>query len=505
MVNRNKQMKYELNDYLPDEIKNIQQKIDDNLKKKYNIKQAGKIICIFFSFDVVNSTAYKYMTVYWPTIMNELFNRLRSMVGKELETSRLWRIIGDELIFVAEVYSLDDVYKITDSIFKITQSINIMLKDGYFFENIQDQCMKMSDIMTLKQQEILSIKAAAWLAIVTDKECSSNECVHTIYETGGQRLSIEEFQGQDIDAGFRVKEYTQSRRLIVSFELAYLLSKRAPSSLHIMDYANLKGVWNGALYPLIWYYNQTIVREYLKKDIDFESSFYYDEANNDRVTRAYWVRKNSNTNNDILVDNEMYDNPETTLEKICFDRNLHGKMDYIKSILTNKVGEMHIVEKGNYPLEVHCAVVCCNVKDRTVMITRRGKGKNNYTNKWEFGCAKLNSYEGLEDTIVNHYRKMFGVDICLVKDETRKEQKMPLPIAVYEIDALNNNKKGIIFVAKIINEASEEFRKNDMHDTVKYIKKEDVDKYSSCAVPDFSSTLEMVFSGFDDYFLKKES
>lgn len=69
-----------------------------------------------------------------------------------------------------------------------------------------------------------------------------------------------EFLGKDIDAGFRLKEYPQDRRLCISIELAYFLvhgGKR--NNLHIMNYTRLKGVWNRDLYPIIWYYNAEIV------------------------------------------------------------------------------------------------------------------------------------------------------------------------------------------------------------------------------------------------------
>lgn len=493
--------KFEKNMDVPDGIKKIQQDIDNILEEKTTVEQNNKTVYMFFSFDIVNSTNYKSVTANWPSIISELMNRLQRMVYKELATSRLWRVIGDELVFIVEVYDLESVYVDTDSIFKITQNINNEIRNGSFFDCLQDQNIKKIEVAILKKQGLLAIKTAAWLAIISDKECNDYECIRTFYGAGTKRTSIEEFQGQDIDTGFRLKAYTQSRRMILSFELAYLISKRASSSLYIMDFVPLKGVWNGALYPLVWYYNQTIVRECLKKDVSFDESFYYDEANGNALIKAFFARKKTSFKmTDAGVDISMFKSPESSLEKVCFDRNLGDKLKFIQDLLERKESQLQTVPYIDYPLEVHCAVVCCNIEERSVMIVHRGNAKTLYAGKWEFGCAKLNSRKHIIDTITEYYKRTYGIEIRLVLDKTRNEQKLPLPVAVYEIQVENNIKMGVIFVAKIINGIQNDFRDNDMHDSIRYIKEEDITKYSDCAVPDFAATLETVFSKFDAFF-----
>lgn len=56
---------------------------------------------------------------------------------------------------------------------------------------------------------------------------------------------INEFLGQDIDTGFRIKKETQDRRLVISVELAKILSDKTEylSRLNIITYKSLKGVW----------------------------------------------------------------------------------------------------------------------------------------------------------------------------------------------------------------------------------------------------------------------
>ena len=99
----------------------------------------------------------------------------------------------------------------------------------------------------MKSQNILSLQAAAWIAIVSPKSeqfIGAYENIIEKYEINGKG-KILEFLGQDIDAGFRIKSQTQERRMVVSFELACILAKRTEylSKLFIITYKNLKGIW----------------------------------------------------------------------------------------------------------------------------------------------------------------------------------------------------------------------------------------------------------------------
>lgn len=68
-----------------------------------------------------------------------------------------------------------------------------------------------------------------------------------------EEYGVFEFLGNDIDIGFRIKENTQKRRFIISYELAYILSKNIDylMNIHIITYKCLKGVWQNRLYSII--------------------------------------------------------------------------------------------------------------------------------------------------------------------------------------------------------------------------------------------------------------
>ena len=301
-----------------------------------------------------------------------------------------------------------------DAIFEVTQRIFISLKNGKFFDSLEDQSVTSEEILFLKHQNTLSVKATAWIAVINDKINSSFDNVVFDYSASSHNQSIREFLGKDIDTGFRLKEYTQDRRLCISIELAYFLMKNGKQkNLKIMDYVRLKGVWNDNLYPIIWYYSPKIVRNCQlemtghRAKTTFEKSFRYDESDKNQIVKKYFLRiqkKLSDLNYDENgFANNMYV-ARTGLQKIIYDRCLQEKLDYIQSCFKK---EVYMIQSDPYahPLELHCAVVCCDVQQRKILITRRGSEHTTNPEKWEFGCAKASSTEKLEKSIVDYYRK----------------------------------------------------------------------------------------------------
>lgn len=487
----------------------------ENIKEKEQMHYPK--VHLFFSFDIVNSTMYKAMTGNWPLVIRSLLEDIRTRVHRidVLFTSYLWRVIGDETIFVLPVQSETALSEAVDAVFEVTQRISISLRSGKFFDSLEDQSVQQEEINILKTQNTLSVKATAWIAVVNDKIKSPFDNIAFDYSASSHNQSISEFLGKDIDAGFRLKEHTQDRRLCISVELAYFLSKEGKEkNLEIMDYTRLKGVWNENLYPIIWYYNPDIVHncrlEMTGQDtrITFTESFRYDETDKNPMVKKYFFRihnqngdkQNAFGSNEYELADSMYI-AHTALQKIIADRNLQPKIEYFQKFFTN---ELLMVQSDPYahPLELHCAVVCCDVQRRKVLITHRGSEHATNPGKWEFGCAKASSKEALMQSIVEHYRKAFGIEIELVIDRSRTEQQ-PIPIAIYELPkAASNMTKGIILVAKVSNPINpKDFRPENAHDEIRWISEDELSDYPEDAtVRDFHNTLKTVFANFDYYF-----
>lgn len=306
---------------------------------------------LFFSFDIVNSTRYKTMTRNWPLVIGALLDLVKKQVYliETLSASYLWRIIGDEVVFVLLVRDEENITQAVKAIFEVTQRVSISLKSGKFFDVLSEKGLQQQEIDILKSQNMLSVKAAAWLAVVSDALRSPYDNIVIARRLNeSDRQHTREYLGQDVDTGFRIKHHTQDRRLALSFELAYLLKEKSRREhLHIMDYVRLKGVWNEALYPVIWYYNAEVVKtcqfELLSVDKApaFDDSFRYDETDHNELVKHYFLRQRSpkmngeETSGDFIesdgfaLDAKMYI-ADHALEKILADRNLLPKIEHIR-------------------------------------------------------------------------------------------------------------------------------------------------------------------------------
>jgi hypothetical protein len=483
-------------------------------------------LCLFYSFDIVNSTAYKSVTIWWPVIIMELIQTIRKRVtgNQELANSQMWRVIGDEVIFVLPIQNKTMLVSSIDSIFKLLQEMVRSLKNGNFIENIDNQQAKKDTALLKDQTQMLSLKCAAWIAAVSDSHNQANYYNNISFDYPGTSQSPEmhEFLGRDIDAGFRVKQETMDRRLALSFELAYLLKDIRRNCLYIIDYVRLKGVWENSLYPVVWYYNEEIIRsiyentdnyhEYNKSEYSFANSFRYDETEGNDLVINYFARgkmprkkKNGSKGSQsprtqiekdgVLLPSGMF-SVDKAFDKIARDRNLSFKMDYLKELFTDKVLIATSIKK---PLELHLAVVCYDPETHKVMIARRSENHSLNPRKWDFGCAKALSRENIIDTVNDYYLHTFGLHIELVLDKTRNERQ-PQPLAIYEIKKHGHIKKGLILMAVVKNKT--EFHDSSIYEETKWVNYEESKQIKEDdAVIDFHNTIKRVFS-YEDRLLK---
>lgn len=157
---------------VPAEVASAGKEHSENAEEKEQMHYPK--VHLFFSFDIVNSTMYKALTGNWPLVIRSLLEDIRSRVHRidTLLASYLWRVIGDEMIFVLPIQSETVLVDAVDAIFEVTQRISISLRSGRFFDLIEDQSIQESEISLLKSQNTLSIKAAAWIAVINDKNAS---------------------------------------------------------------------------------------------------------------------------------------------------------------------------------------------------------------------------------------------------------------------------------------------------------------------------------------------
>lgn len=486
------------------ELQTIANKIDELSQKteertEYTTK---KSIVLFFSFDVVNSTSYKTINYYgWAQVLNLLFKELREEVRNKINGSEMWRVLGDEAIFIIKIRNEDELREYINKIFRIMVSTIYKLKNGQFF-NLDN------NFNLMKLQNILSLKAAAWIAAVNDVGDISNknilpEDADNIFERYKSQDGYEifEFLGNDIDTGFRIAKQTQDGRMVLSYELAYLVAQKTESlaNLHIITYRKLKGVWKDKLYPVIWYHDPKAYLKLYDKEIQFKDSFTFDACDESDLIKEYYDNRDSDKKERIIRDSKMYMEPYYALNKMAQDRGLKEKVDRLQQLIKNG-----ILDQTRYIdmelMQIHCVAVCFkkDISGTKILVAKRQETRSKHKGQWEFGCAKAVIDKSIAQKIKEEYKQDFGIDIEPVLDKNRTIQE-PIPLAIYYVDHSNrednNHKKdkGIITLAKIIGDYDPtDFRPTEKHEQVCWVSEAELTKIESIfekRVPDFEQTL----------------
>ena len=476
------------------------EKINENTNSEKKGSRSRSVE-LFFSFDIVNSSLYKDTNYLgWQSVLTTLLTDIQKNVTKEIPTAQLWRVLGDEIIFFVTIRNVEEIYSTVDAIYSILVVTHVKLKNEKFFENI-DEDFSYKEIVWMKKSNILAVQSAVWLAIILNEDSSLFLPYDNIFKK--YRISdsqqINEFLGQDIDTGFRIKKETQDRRLVVSVEVAKILSDKTEylSRLNIITYKSLKGVWQNHLYPIIWYHDPKV------SGVSFEDSFYYDETTYSQLSKEYFLNREKNEGD---ITSYMFLDVHKALEKIIKDRKLGGKLEQIHRVINDTENDVIAVENefDNKLLEFHCAAVCCDVDKKRVLIAKR-ENRKFFTGLWEFGCAKASIDKNLCDSIKEEYKNDFGIEIDIICDNKR-EDKEPKPIALYQVDKVDKLQKGVIVVARITQNAEqidEVIKKRGKHEKYKWIKEENVETFNESAINDFKDTLKKVFTMWDEMFKEK--
>lgn len=263
--------------------------IDEKTKEQLNNTSIPdeNILVLFISFDLVNSTQFKLEEKNeWSTVIVYFYDAIKAMVKKEIQGIEIWKYLGDEMVFYYNISDIEKVYNIPDELFRIQENVINKIRENF------------------DKAKILDIKCTIWLAGITrikpDKIgtrglSNGNEVnvhrniVHMIMDSNNKTMI--DFLGPDIDIGFRVAKYSNKRKIALSAEYAYLLyhlSKptdlsKIDNKLKIVAFKELKGVWDGRAYPIIWYYPNWN---------DNDNSFDYDEHINNDIIRNVSDKKN---------------------------------------------------------------------------------------------------------------------------------------------------------------------------------------------------------------------
>lgn len=497
-------IKIEANDVIRRVMQNQAELHPDGFKEKENpLHRQGCGVTLFFSFDIVNSTDYKQKNpLHWPKRINRILDFIKKNVNELLPGSAIWRILGDEIIFIMPVQNLEVLYGMILAIRKIlVQTID--------------------EIHSWDNYGILSLKAVAWIAFITDsvdEDVSDN--VNTVAEQSGESKwynysliyhidsihgrYISEFIGNDIDCGFRLRDYSVKGMLFVSFELAFLINKELLKSsnsnnsgeenrnafLQILGFKKLKGIWNNRPYPIIWC-SLSKNNEVLLSDIT------YDLFESNSLISEF----KSNLYGNGIYPSYYFKDINKALGKVCADMGLNDKIEFLIKEMSNEKRQIASdLLRDDDLLQFHLVAVCCDVEQEKVLVIKRSSTRSILPGYWEFGCAKVQKNKAIEESIQEKYAKDFlNLKFHIQKSKTRIDS--PVPYALFEIQNSSGTKeyksdKGVIIMAKVDNAKGISLN-NAKHSEIRWIGKEDVDKFcqeeSRFLVSDFKDTIKAAF------------
>lgn len=233
-----------------------------NLCPEYRVR-------LYMSVDLIGSTAFKAaeqgrkvaengLSSVWSTETRNFYRRFPELLHKEFDkvasgdghaTSppRLWKTIGDEIVFCCRVVNQEH----------LSSCVTAFLKALHQFGKILD-----------KSGGHLDLKGCGWIATFPTPNVAlavagrvADASSPDLPFDEGQELSCDmkpedfDFLGRHIDTGFRLSNYAEADRFVVSVELAYLLSDKQLPKLFSgpFDYhgrERLKGVLDERPYPI---------------------------------------------------------------------------------------------------------------------------------------------------------------------------------------------------------------------------------------------------------------
>lgn len=210
---------------------------------------------LFMSVDIVGSTHFKQRDIKgpnqnWLGLFISFFTEFPSLIKAEiasldarLDQVRLWKSLGDELIFTVELKSRASAALYVKA---LSQALRKAARNWH------------TDPLRPDRKE-LHLKGAAWLVgfPVGNVEIPLFSSTVSDDDDGTSPVPSDDrdYIGPLVDMGFRLKEHASSRKLALSADLAYLMlatGSRADMVLFYEGEFPLKGVLRGKAYPIVW-------------------------------------------------------------------------------------------------------------------------------------------------------------------------------------------------------------------------------------------------------------
>jgi hypothetical protein len=223
---------------------------------------------LFLSVDLVGATHYKQSRNRWrPEILSFyrdfdfiLQSEYRTFVqGYKLpfDAPQFWKSNGDEMLYVCEITSLSHAQALMHVWLWTLHRYQIQREPGD--EHLEVKSTAWIGLFPAPNSEVFFRRGGSSLDddLARDAVVVQSELRDEWYANPATPSITREFVGPSIDTGFRLTSWATPHRLILSVDLAFLLSSSDPEglgplSLRLSGQEKLKGVIDEQPYPTIW-------------------------------------------------------------------------------------------------------------------------------------------------------------------------------------------------------------------------------------------------------------
>lgn len=408
-------------------------------------------VYFFLSLDLVNSTAFKERNRDdWQFWIRSFYDEAKNFWTNQQVTTRptVWKYAGDEVLFYKRLRSVRDCQVAVQESYRALRSVSSTVRTW-----------------TEQRNPRMYVKGVCWAAHVEYKSPAPNSDLlsidgprNVVFESpmdlgSGKTL---DFLGPEVDAGFRLSAGSIKNALVVSAELAHVVHTRGTvdvkGKIRLIDYCELKGVWDGRRYPILWYRDSWEADE-LDSEYDYDDAFVYGIVSKARSSNEDGIRRLDS----ILSQVRRRWLVELQLPSDSPDEDLSDTADALPAP------------------EVHCVAVCFR-DDGRVLLARRTQTKAVLPGMWEAGCARLQPGENFYDAMKRDYKADFNLEL---KFDCFRPWGV---VGSYEFSKAGGVVPGVVFVASVENADTLAFSK---HDRVEWFQPDNLpEEVTSACVPD---------------------
>jgi len=223
---------------------------------------------LFLSADLVGSTRYKQSRNAWRSeilsfyrnfdfVLQTQYRAFTDGHGEAPGAPEFWKSNGDELLYVCELQSLSHAHAMMHIWLAALEAYRIEYTEGQ--QHLDIKSTAWIGLFPLPNSEVFFRRGGAMVEpdLAKDPVLIQSELRDEWYANPHTGAIIRDFAGPSIDTGFRLTSWATPRRLILSVDLAFLLTSSytrgvGPLRLHLSGREKLKGIIGDQPYPTLW-------------------------------------------------------------------------------------------------------------------------------------------------------------------------------------------------------------------------------------------------------------